>query len=178
MAHSPPPPNVVGLLDAAVDAINGTLYVGLLDAAVDAINDTLSEELSDSLSLIDAAQEAAMQRNVSAFAEAYDDASLVARLAFLAAAACLVPCMLSTLCNVLSCTILLPLYVTFVGVHEPTLLGLDEPRSDSDGLAPTHESDRARAEAMLRRRAEAGERLGRRLMALLQCRPYTQVAVA
>lgn len=125
--------------------------------------------------LFNLAKEAVIERNATEFKEAWSDADLIMRVIFLVGACFFVPCLLHLFCNILSCTVLLPAYLAFVRVHEPTLLGIDEPRSDADGLAPTHETPRMRYETMLRRRAEAGERLGRRFKALIGCVPYEDI---
>jgi hypothetical protein len=81
----------------------------------------------------------------------------------------------------LSSIVLLPLYLAYVRRHEPTLLGISEPRSDGDSLEPSFETETSRVEAMLRARAAAGERLQQRIqqqvLALSTC-PYVRVAAS
>ena len=78
-----------------------------------------------------------------------------------------------TIVNVLSCALLLPLYVAFVARHEPVLLGMDVPRSDADPLAVSFEDEQSRLEHILRERAEAGQRIGRRILSVYRsCAGY------
>ena len=128
-----------------------------------------------SFDTLDDAADAVLQRNATAVVEAYTQASFLARAVMLGIALCVGPCLCQCLCNVVSCTLLLPIYLAVVRRYEPTLLGLQEPRSDQDPLDPTFEHETSRLEHMLRQRAEAGERLVRRLHALVRWREYDGV---
>ena len=112
--------------------------------------------------LFDDAIKALRARNITTFTDVVDDASMTSKILFYAVAVPIAVITLQLLCNLLSCAIFLPLYLAYVAKHEPILLGIDAPRSDSDGLRPTFEDDRSRLEHMLRQRAAAGERLAQR----------------
>ena len=139
----------------------------------------LAQEIdADSLDALDSLLQCAgiAHCNVSAVAYAYSEAELWLQICLLGVSLFFaMTCVLPLACNVLSCTILLPLYLWFARQYEPTLLGAEAPRSDMDPLATTFEDDESRVAQMLRARAEAGARLGRRLTAFLMREEYVEV---
>lgn len=116
--------------------------------------------------LFDDAIEAVRTRNATTLTAAAADASTVSLVLFVPVAILVVCCLLEFFCHVLSCTVMVPLYLAFVAKHEPTLLGLDAPRSDADPLQPTFEDERSRVLNALQQRAAAGQRLNLRFIAL------------
>lgn len=137
----------------------------------------ISEYMSGPIDSFHSAADAVTRGNVSAVTETFSDANLVARLAMIGFLIFIMPCLISCACNLLSCTIFLPLYLWAARTYEPTLLGLQQPRSDADPLDASFEHEQSRIKHMLEARAEAGQRMTARIVAFLERREYVGVRV-